>query len=66
MGSGEFCPPHCTEFVPGMMCGLFLTVFDCRWMLEQHRMGIGGILGDEMGLGKTLQVESPNHPKLKS
>jgi SNF2 family DNA or RNA helicase len=29
-----------------------------RWMVEQHRLGIGGILGDEMGLGKTLQVIS--------
>jgi len=29
-----------------------------RWMIEQHRMGVGGILGDEMGLGKTLQVIS--------
>jgi SNF2 family DNA or RNA helicase len=27
-------------------------------MVEQHRLGIGGILGDEMGLGKTLQVIS--------
>jgi SNF2 family DNA or RNA helicase len=27
-------------------------------MVQQHRMGIGGILGDEMGLGKTLQVIS--------
>jgi len=26
------------------------------WMLNQHRQGVGGILGDEMGLGKTLQV----------
>jgi hypothetical protein len=29
-----------------------------RWMLKQHDMGVGGILGDEMGLGKTLQVIS--------
>jgi hypothetical protein len=28
------------------------------WMLNQHRQGVGGILGDEMGLGKTLQVIS--------
>ena len=28
------------------------------WMLNQHRQGVGGILGDEMGLGKTLQVLS--------
>eukprot|EP00961_Rhodomonas_salina_P144406 1944419-Rhodomonas_salina.3 len=28
-------------------------------MVDQHSMGIGGILGDEMGLGKTLQVPDP-------
>ncbi|KAJ1492621.1 P-loop containing nucleoside triphosphate hydrolase protein, partial [Baffinella frigidus] len=29
-----------------------------RWLLSQHDLGAGGILGDEMGLGKTLQVIS--------
>jgi len=38
-----------------------LTMYDYQlegmtWMLNQHRQGVGGILGDEMGLGKTLQV----------
>ena len=27
-----------------------------EWMVRQHSVGVGGILGDEMGLGKTLQV----------
>jgi hypothetical protein len=40
-----------------------ITMYDYQlegmtWMLNQHRQGVGGILGDEMGLGKTLQVIS--------
>ena len=27
-----------------------------QWMVRQHAVGVGGILGDEMGLGKTLQA----------
>ena len=27
-----------------------------NWILGQHALGVGGILGDEMGLGKTIQT----------
>ena len=46
---------------PRSIVGTGLTMYDYQlegmtWMLNQHRQGVGGILGDEMGLGKTLQV----------
>jgi non-specific serine/threonine protein kinase len=29
-----------------------------RWLLQLHRLGLGGCLADDMGLGKTIQVLS--------
>ncbi len=42
------------SIVAGRMYGY--QIEGLQWMVDQHRKGIGGILGDEMGLGKTLQV----------